>query len=343
MKKIILVLLLSFIILGCIQKTTIQKPVPTKITIIDQAGRKVEIPKKVDRIVSLWPEATRVLFALGLQKKIVGLDTDSKKDPILNAAFPNFLKNIPDVGSSVRGTLSIEKIAKLKPDIIFVRTEDKSLADKIQQTLGIPVVCVRMDKFNPPRTSFEIIKIIGKCVGKERRAEELVNYLESKLSYIRSKIRDIPEKDRPKVYAASPFNINAEITLATSIKIAGGKSFSAYCKNWVCTISFEQIAKWDPNIILLHAFGKYTLKSLKTSPEWSKLRAVREGKVYRILFGYVGKDPGLFVINVLSEAKIFYPQIFHYNLDKIANGIFKEEYGVSGVYTKLKKEFNLSL
>ncbi len=339
MKKLALLLLVALVIAGCAQKPVSNN----KITIVDQAGRTVEIPKKVNRIVSLWPEATRVLFALGVQNKIVGLDSDSKKDPILNAAFSAELKNIPDVGSPVRGTLSLEKLAKLKPDLIFVRTEDKDLANKIQQMLGVPVVCVRMDKFNPPRTSFDIITVIGKCVGREKRAEELVKYFESKIDFVKSKVSKIPENKRPKVYVASPFNLNSEVALATSVKIAGGRSLSIYCRSWVCTVSFEQIAKWNPDVILLHAFGKYSLKTLRNNPEWSKIKAVEEGRVYRILFGYVGKDPGLFVINVLTEAKVFYPNIFHYNLDKIANDIFKEEYGVSGMYTKLKNEFKLSL
>ena len=80
--------------------------------------------------------------------------------PILTRAFPEKIDAIPDVGSAVRGTLSLEKLAELKPDIVFVRTEDRELADKIQQTLGIPVVCVRMDKFSPPQTSFDIITIL---------------------------------------------------------------------------------------------------------------------------------------------------------------------------------------
>ncbi len=328
-------LLVASTIFGCIQHEK------AKIKVVDQAGRVVEI-SKAERIVSLWPEATRVLFALGVEDKIVGLDSDSKKCPILTRAFSDKLKEIPDVGSAVRGTLSLEKLAKLKTDIVFVRTEDRELADKIQQTLGIPVVCVRMDKFNPPQTSFDIITIIGKCVGKEDRAKKLRDYLEHKIDEIKAITSKMPDSEKPKVYLASPYDLNSVIALATDIEIAGGKCLSVYCKSWACHVSFEQIASWNPDVILLHAYGRFMPDDLKKNSEWQKIKAVKEGRVYRILFGYVGKDPGLFVVNVLTEAKILHPDKFHYNVEKEVNEIFKTLYGVDGLYTKLKEDFKLS-
>ncbi|RLF63363.1 MAG: hypothetical protein DRN30_06675, partial [Thermoplasmata archaeon] len=133
MKKIIpLILILIILLAGCVEQKE------AKLKIVDQAGREVEIPAKVERIVSLWPEATRVLFALGVEDKVVGLDSYSKTCPILTRAFPE-IKNITDVGSPLRGTLSVEKLAQLKPDIIFMRTDDPELADKLQESLGVPV------------------------------------------------------------------------------------------------------------------------------------------------------------------------------------------------------------
>jgi len=331
----LLPLLLTILLTGCIQHEG-------KVKIVDQAGREVEIPAKVERIVSLWPEATRVLFALGEGDKIVGLDSDSKKCPILTRVFPDRLNEIPDIGSSIRGTLSLEKLAELKPDIIFVRVEDRELADKIQQTLGVPVVCVRMDKFNPPKTTFDIITIIGKCVGKEERAMELKAYLEDKIREVKTITSKIPEEKRPKVYVANPFDLNSVIAIATDVEIAGGKSMSVYCKSWSCRVGFEQIARWNPDVVLLHAYGRFTLKDLENDPNWQKIKAVRDGRVYRILFGYVGKDPALFVINVLTEAKILYPNLFNYDVEKVANDIFKFVYSVDGLYTKLKEDFKLS-
>jgi iron complex transport system substrate-binding protein len=347
----VFLLILTILLCGCAEKTKVTTTVTTttpakieteKIIIVDQIGREVEIPKKVERIVSLWPEATRVLFALGVGDKIVGLDSNSKKCPILTRAFPE-VKDLPDLGSPARGTLNLEKLAELKPDIVFMRTEDIELANKIQNTFGIPVVCVRM---NPPpdrNTSLEIISVIGKCVGKEERAKEIRDYLEQKLSMVTSVTSKISDEEKPKVYPANPYDLLKVIARADDVILAGGKCLANVKReSWSYTVSFEDVAKWNPDVILLHAVGRFMPEDLEKDPNWKQIKAVKEGRVYRILFGYLGKDPGLFVINVLTDAKIFHPDKFNYDVEKEGNEIFKKLYGVDGLYTKLKEDYKLS-
>jgi iron complex transport system substrate-binding protein len=148
----------------------------TGVTVVDQLGRVVHV-KRAERIVSLWPEATRVLFALGVGNKVVGLDTHSRTCPILTRAFP-WIKNVTDVGSITAG-FDLEKIAQLKPDVIFTRTDDPKFVEDLQAKLGVPVIAVR---FNPPgkekEWNFDIITVIGKAVGRENRAKELREFLE---------------------------------------------------------------------------------------------------------------------------------------------------------------------
>jgi len=337
MKKIILFLLILIILLaGCVEQKE------AKLKIVDQAGREVEIPAKVERIVSLWPEATRVLFALGVEDKIVGLDSYSKTCPILTRAFPE-IKNITDVGSPLRGTLSVEKLAQLKPDIIFMRTDDPELADKLQESLGVPVVCVRMHPPPERKVSFDMITIIGKCVGKEKRAEEIKNYLERKLSEITSVTSKILDSERPKVYQAFAFDLLKTIGYFDVIELAGGKNIaeSGSKEAWY-TVSFEDLLRWNPDIIILHGFGRFMPEDVLNDPNWQQIKAVKEGKVYRLTLGWAGWDPAGFVINVMQNAKVFHPDKFNFSVEKEANEIFKFVYGVDGLYTKLKNDYKLS-
>ncbi len=177
---------------------------------------------------------------------------------------------------------------------------------------------------------------------EEERAREIRDFLEQKVNEIEAVTAKMPDEEKPKVYVASPYNLNSVVALATDVEIAGGKTLSVYCKSWACGVSFEQIASWNPDVILLHAYSRFMPEDLKKSPDWQKIEAVKEGRVYRILFGYTGKDPGLFVVNVLTEAKVIHPDKFDYNLEKEANAIFRELYGVDGLYTKLKEDFKLS-
>jgi len=313
------------------------------IKIVDQAGREVEIGK-VERIVSLWPEATRVLFALGIGDRIVGLDSYSKTCPILIRAFPE-IRNVTDVGSPLRGTLSIEKLAQLKPDIIFMRTDDPELADKLQESLGVPVVCVRMHPPPERKVSFDMITIIGKCVGKEKRAEEIKNYLERKLSEITSVTSKIPDSERPKVYQAFAFDLLKTIGYFDVIELAGGKNVAESGSKeqpWY-TVSLEDLLRWNPDIIILHGFGRFMPEDVLNDPNWQQIKAVKEGKVYRLTLGWAGWDPAGFVINVMQNAKAFHPDRFTFDIEEESNDIFKFVYGVDSLYTKLKDDYKLSV
>ena len=341
MKRLILLFLLVSLILvaGCSNGKESKKE--TKIKVIDQLEREVEVSPRVERIVSLWPEVTRVLFALGVEDKIVGLDSYSKTCPILTRVFPK-IKNITDVGSSIGGTLSIEKIAQLKPDIIFMWTHDPELADKLQKNLDVPVVCVRM---HPPKKmiSFDIITIIGKSVGKENRAEEIKNYLKQKLLKITSITSKIPNSKRPKIYPADPRDLLKVLARSEYVNLSGGKNLADVGrKDMGYTVSLEDLLHWNPDIIILSGFSRFRPEDILNDSRWQQIKAVKEGKVYKLMLGWVGYGPAMSVINIMSAAKVFYPDKFDFDLEKEANKIFKSVYGINKLYTELKNNYKLS-
>jgi len=222
MKKLwIAVLALAIVAASCILWLSMPK-IPQEnvgVKIVDQLGREVYV-EKAERIVSLWPEATRVLFALGVGDKVVGLDSSSRTCPILTRAFPQIV-NITDVGN-VGGTFDVEKIAKLKPDVIFMRTDDRDLAESIQTKLNVPVICVR---FNPPGKrdwSYDIITVIGTAVGRRERANQLRAYLEGKFSEITKITLAISDSEKPKVYQAFAYDLLKTLAWSSEIIYEGG-------------------------------------------------------------------------------------------------------------------------
>ncbi len=300
---------------------------------IDQAGREVKIKGKIDKVISLWPEATRVLFALGANEKIVGLDSDSKKCPILERVFPK-IKGIAEVGSTSKGTMSIERIVELRPDIIFIRTDDSEIANRIYEASGIPVVCVRIHPPPRNRVSFDIVNIIAKIIGEEKRGLETRHYLEHRLSDITSVTTKILEHERPSVYQAFAFDLLKTIGYFDVLDLAGGKNVARGSKEAWYTVSLEDLVHWNPQIIILHGFGKYRPEDVYKNPDWQQIRAVREKRVYRLTLGWVGWDPGGFVINVMANAKAFHPDKFGFDVEKEGNKIFFRLYGVNDLTRK---------
>lgn len=320
-------------------------PPRTGVTVVDQLGREVHI-QKAERIISVWPEATRVLFALGVGNKIVGLDGHSATCPILVRAFPE-VKNIAVVGKV--GELSIEKMAELKPDLIFMYTDDPDLVERIQNTLSKPVVAVR---FNPPGArdwSFHIITIIGTAVGKEERAHQLRTYLEEKLLKITRITSTIPESEKPKAYQAWAYDLFRTMVWSSEIIYGGGINVALAPQKygtgvpWV-TVSLEQIITWNPDVIILHGFGKWNPEDVLDDPGWQPINAVRNRRVYKLTMGWAGWDLAGIVIQTMQCAKVFHPGKFtDLDVEKEANEIFKLVYGVDGLYTRLKKDYRLSI
>jgi len=313
------------------------------VKVVDQLGREVYV-EKAERIVSLWPEATRVLFALGVGDKVVGLDSSSRTCPILTRAFPQIV-NITDVGS-VGGTFDVEKIAALKPDAIFMRTDDRDLAESIQTKLNVPVICVR---FNPPGKrdwSYDIISIIGTAVGGKERADQLRAYLEGKFSKITKITSAIPDAEKPKVYQAFAYDLLKTLTWSSEIIYGGGVNVAYNPQQqapW-SSVSLELIIAWNPDIIILHGFGKWKPEDLYNDPNWQPIKAVKEHRVYKLTMGWTGWDPAGTVIQTMQCAKLFHPDKFKdLNVEAEANEVFMFVYGVDGLYSRLKQDYGLSI
>jgi hypothetical protein len=104
----------------------------------------------------------------------------------------------------------------------------------------------------------------------------------------------------------------------------------------------EQIAQWDPDIIMVNGMSLVETDDIMNDPNWMQLRAVKEKKVYRIFSGMVSYDPALFVVQPLNMAKIIHPEVFSFDFEDEANKIFEEIYGVNELCSVLEAEFGIS-
>lgn len=313
------------------------------IKIIDQAGRVVFVPEKVDRIVSLWPEATRVLVALGVNDKIVGVTTmGDTADPIFTKIFPK-LKNLPGLGGMGKG-VNIEELISLRPDIVFHQVNEASSADDIQNKTGIPVVCVRITPFTQRgKCRFDLITLIGRCVHEEKRAAYLKGFLDGKMSRLREVISQIPKDKRLKGFVIGPTKmVNGHCDPLESggvINVAFRKYDVWYHAN------LEQIIAWEPDIIFCHILHKTTGVSpdyIYSHPQWQKVKAVKDQRIYNVIIGYCGWYPETVVINAMQIAKTAYPEKFKdLDVEKEGNEIYKVLYGVDDFFSNLAEEYNI--
>ncbi len=258
-------------ITGCIRGTT--NPIEhtsESMTIIDSLGRKLELTKKPNRVVCLSPAATEIVAALMTDNIIVG------RTEYCN--YPEEITSIATVGDMVQP--SIESIVGLAPDLVISTTSMNEETLKKLDELQIPNVLIY------ERESFEgtynTIQKIGVVIGEEEKARKIVVAMHKEVSDITNRLKNIEEK--PRVYYMVGFGESGDFTAGGDtfihqiIELGKGENIAKHTKGW--SYSLEQIVANDPDIIIAPDY--VAVETLKKTPVYQDLRAVKENKVFLI-------------------------------------------------------------
>jgi len=294
-----LVYLLSFIIvLTLIVNVSLAGNFP--VTVKDDVGRKITVSKEPQRIISTAPSVTEILFALGLNEKIVGVTT------LCN--YPEEAKTKEKIGTFQ--SPNIEKILSLKPDIVIATGGvQRQTVEKLEQ-LGIPVFV------SYPRTMEEVIRsiyTIGHITGAEESAKKLAFDLKLRVAKVTSKVSKARVK--PKVFfelwneplmSAGPGSFIDDI-----IRKAGGINIAGSSKSAYPIFSLEQLVKEDPDVIIgaESSMGANPLDVSKR-PGWNTLKAVKNQKVFMINDDIVFRAGPRLVLALEIIARYLHPELF---------------------------------
>ena len=301
----------------------------SSITIVDSAGRTVEVPQPLERIAFWDVGAAEVIRALGAGDKFVGIN-----DYIITyySHFWPELQDKPTIGSYVNP--DYEKVIDVEPQVIFTIVGYPSDAEEQLEPAGIKVI--RM-KFSHLETLTKDIATMGLILGKEEEAEEFANFLQSKLDLIEERVKEIEPDERKRVYVESghkdyhargPGSVEAKL-----IDKAGGINIFADLGVSGAEVDPEEILVREFDVVIKDSmgatYGGYTVTDtsdmeakrdeMVSRPGWSELKAVKDGQVY--IRGGDLYGPKV-VIYLCYIAKILYPDRFE-DLDVEA---FHEEY-----------------
>jgi len=350
-KKSIFVLSLFFI-LFCITVFS------GNIEFEDSAGRQVKLDKTAERIVDLtFLDGVRTLIELEASDKLVGMsemdhhafmeDGPMKDMYIIVSKVAPELKNIVNVGSHKEP--NVETIISLNPDVIFMGWSRKEYADTLQGQTGVPVVCVGgYGEFN-----YSVFDIVGKVVGKEERAAELVSFLKSKLKIVTDVTDKIPEDQKKKIfYLVRPYIGDPRTNgRYQAFEIAGGINVASRGKvipYGVYKITSEQILAWNPDFIFRHSSntrdikGLHTLETVCQDKIMKMTSAVKNGNVFNTKGHLRGWDIATESVEVFYLAKILYPELFEdMDVESMGNEILEKFYGLPGLYTEMSELIRL--
>jgi len=291
--------------------------------VVDFSGKAVKIPLHVRRVVDLISYVDDL--ALGVMNRLVGVSKYAYFNPIMRKAYPNITK-IPSPGSSF--SLNIEQLAALRPDVVLIWNYKPGIVSDIEK-LGIPVICVNLRSYDDIKA---LLILLGNIYGVEDRALKLIKDMDSIISMVQERVSNVPQSKRVKVLYlwSTPTTIQGGVgDIEDAIRMAGCVNPAAkYFPNKAYPrVDFEQIVKWNPDLIVIWWYARFKPEDLLSSAKWSVINAVKEGRVYKEPF-YEHWGPGisLFVLWLASKA---YPNLFKdVNVTAVMNKYYEEWYGV---------------
>lgn len=263
----------------------------TGILIEDLAGNTAEI-ESVEKIVSLTPSGTEIVYSLGAGDKIVGRDSMS--------GYPAEAEAVEVVGD-FNGP-DIEKIAALEPDVILAGTNSLQ-ADAVAKLkeLGLTVVSVEAQSFDE---IFGSITIIGEIVGKSMEAQELNDRIAEAMPTASD---NVPAEDRKTVYYAMSYGDMGNWTsgpdsfVNTVIEAAGGRCVTEDADYAWIEYSVEDLAAKNPDVVLL-ASDAGTIEELAKTQGYEGLDAVKNGKVFSVDADVMSR-PGPRIIDAIEMVR----------------------------------------
>jgi len=284
----------------------------------DMAGRIIEIPIEVNKVLSTSPPTTMLIYMLAPDK--LGGWNFKPKGKYVKSEY----KNLPVVGGWFgKQSGNYETFMKMEPDIILGGFTNQgnvtvsSLNERQTKMGNIPIVGIK-DTVNVEGYG-DAIEFVGKLLGVEGQAKNLLSYYKRVLSKVKSAVSNIPEEERVSVYyAEGPKGLQTDpkgswhsslIELCGGINIAECPIKKGYGRT---EVSIEQIISWDPDIIITGDSEFY--KEVYTDFKWKSIKAVRTGKVYLYPhdpFSWFDRPPGINrIIGIPWTAKVLYPDKF---------------------------------
>jgi iron complex transport system substrate-binding protein len=253
--------------------------------VTDEVGRRVVLPAQVNRIVTLAPNLTETVYALGLEDKLAG-DTDFCDTPAA-------AKQKPHVGDPQNP--SLEEIVALRPDLVLATTSinREETADALAR-LGIAVYTTDS---HTVRGTLDSIAHIADVAGVPDRGTALVTHLQNQLDALHAKLAQVTMVHVLFVVWEDPLITIGENTfIADALRWAGAESIVLSDSNWP-QLSLEEVVRLQPDYIVFtsghEGAAKSELADLRAKPVWRDLDAVESGHVVDVSEEALRPAPGL--------------------------------------------------
>lgn len=284
---------------ACTPATQPRRDGPISRILTDDAGRTVSLPIKVDRVISLAPNLTEIVFAVEGGDRLVGRTS--------YCDYPPEAKSVTEVGDTLHP--SVERIISLKPQVVLVSTA--SQLEVFTQQLQNQNIAVFVTDPHDLEGVFRTIEQIGEMLGKTDRATALVQSLRQRTDAVEQAVKDKPPVRAFYQLSGEPLYTAGHDAFVTDLmRRAGAISVTAELPGAWPKYSSESALAAKPDAIILPTGGSMGAANENVTEALRQSPAVKQGRVYKINDDHLVR-PGPRAVDGLEEmARALHPDAF---------------------------------
>lgn len=287
-------------------ETPAATPTSAGVVVTDSEGKEFRLEQPAQRIISLAPSNTEILFALGAGAQVVAREDFSN--------YPPEAGSLPSVGGSMMN-YNLEEITKQQPDLILASPLTPAEALTAMQAITPNIFVVP----NPKDLEglYTNLLNVGTLTGRSSEAEALVSDLRARAKAVADKVATVTEK--PVVFyeldatdPAKPWTAGPGTFIDLLITLAGGQNLGASLTGEYAQLSQEELLVKNPDIILLGdaLYGGITPESVAARPGWDAIAAVKNGRVETFNDDLVSRPGPRMIDGLEALAKALHPDLF---------------------------------
>ena len=274
-------------------------------TFIDGLGRTVNIEEVPETIISLAPSNTEILYALGLEDKLVGVTEYCN--------YPEAAQDKPKIGGF--STVDIEIVVEIQPDLILAANIHRDEVIPALERLGLTVLA--LDPKTPDEV-LEAITLVGRCTGSEDEASLLVTEMGNRIKAVTDETDNLTPAQRLRVFYVTwhdpLMTVGSEVLHNELIQLAGGTNIFQDLTGNYPKISLEAVIEANPQVIItgvgMGTGGDLPFQFVSTEPRLEDVDARINNRVYAIATDLIGRS-GPRTVDALEQlAEMIHPEIF---------------------------------
>ncbi len=281
-----------------------EEPASPLIEVTDQLGRTVKLDKIPQRIISLAPGNTEILYTLGLADKLVAVTN--------YCDYPLEAKEKPSIGGF--STPNLEEIVNHSPDLVLATSIHESEIIPSLENRGITVFALDAKTLDEVLAA---ITLVGKITAQEKEATQIITEMQTRIKAVTDKTEKLLQEQQPRVFYVvwhDPLmTAGLETTHDELISKAGGLNIASALSGYA-NIDLEVIIEANPEVMIASTTSGSSedqiFQFLKNEPRLKDTDASKNDRIYLTDGNLVSRDGPRLVDGLELFAKIIHPELF---------------------------------